>query len=238
MTDITDAENEARMQRGELYYAFKPSLVAKRKKAAQTVHDFNSAHGASRRKLVELWKAIADDNTPLPPPASTEEEDEILLQDEPYIDAPITKVDYGFNVKLGKGVYVNSNATFIDTCPITIGARTMMGPNCSFYSGKHPIDPFLRNGIKGPEDGMSIVIEEDCWLGGNAIVLPGTTIGRGSTVGAGSVVTGDVPRFCVLAGNPARILRSIEPKVPNPNPDSKALSDEVAVAAASIIGPV
>jgi len=123
-------------------------------------------------------------------------------------------MDYGYNVKLGSGVYVNSGSTWIDTCPITIGARTMMGPNVSFFSGTHPLDPFVRNGTRGPELGKPIVVGEDCWLGGNCIILAGVTIGRGVTVGAGSVVTKDVPDFVVVVGNPARILKKIEVSEP------------------------
>lgn len=141
-------------------------------------------------------------------------------------------------IRLGKGVYVNCNTTFIDTCPITIGARTMMGPNCSFYSGGHPLDPFLRNGIKGPEDGAPIVVGEDCWLGGNVIVLPGKTIGRGCTIGAGSVVTKDIPDFHLAVGNPARIIRKIEPKEPDPRIATKSSDDAVAIAAASVAGQI
>lgn len=91
-----------------------------------------------------------------------------------------------------------------------MGARTLIGPSCSFYSGTHPLDPFLRNGTNGPEAGKPIKIGQDCWFGGNCIVLPGVTIGRGVTVGAGSVVTKDVPDFVVVVGNPARILKKIE----------------------------
>jgi acetyltransferase-like isoleucine patch superfamily enzyme len=107
-------------------------------------------------------------------------------------------------------VYINSNSTFIDTCTITIGARTLIGPNCSFYSGRHPLDPAVRNGLRGPEDGKPITVGEDCWLGGNCVVLPGVTIGRGVTVGAGSVVTKDVPDYVCVVGNPARILKKID----------------------------
>lgn len=112
--------------------------------------------------------------------------------------------------RLGKNVFINANSTWIDTCEISVGARTMTGPNCSFYSGTHPLDPTIRNGTRGPEGGKPIVIGEDCWLGGNVIVLPGVTIGKGSTVGAGSVVTKDVPPYHCVVGNPARILRKIE----------------------------
>lgn len=98
-------------------------------------------------------------------------------------------MDYGSQVKLGKGVYINVHSTWIDTSPITVGARTLFGPHVSLYSGTHPLDPELRNGIKGPESGSDIHIGEDCWIGGGVTILPGVTIGRGSTVGAASVVT-------------------------------------------------
>lgn len=135
-------------------------------------------------------------------------------------------------------MYINFNNTFLDTCQITIGARTLIGPNCSFYAATHPLDPFLRNGVNGPELGAPITIGEDCWFGGSVVVLPGVIIGRGVTVGAGSVVTkgrvpsavtvsflvmilltialADVPAFHVVAGNPAKIIKKIEPKEPDP----------------------
>lgn len=112
--------------------------------------------------------------------------------------------------RFGSNVYINSNSTWIDTSPIYVGSRTLVGPNCSFYSGGHPLDPSIRNGTRGPEFGKPITIGEDCWLGGNVIVVPGVTIGKGATVGAGSVVTKDVPPYTVVVGNPARILKKIE----------------------------
>jgi acetyltransferase-like isoleucine patch superfamily enzyme len=150
-----------------------------------------------------------DDDTPLPTPAATPEEDDELFKDDPWIGPPIA-IDYGYNVRIGKGVFVNFNSVFLDTCLITIGDRTLVGPNVSFYSATHPLDPALRNGLCGPEFGKDIHVQEDCWIGGNVVILPGVTIGRGSTVGAGSVVTKDVPEFTVVAGNPAKILRKIE----------------------------
>lgn len=105
---------------------------------------------------------------------------------------------------------MNCNSTWIDTCTIEVGARTLIGPNCSFYSGSHPLDPSVRNGLKGPEDGKPIKIGDDCWIGGSVTVLPGVTIGRGVTVGAGSVVIKDVPDYVVVGGYPARILKKLE----------------------------
>ncbi|KAL6410677.1 maltose O-acetyltransferase [Ilyonectria robusta] len=116
------------------------------------------------------------------------------------------------DIRIGEGAFINFNSTWIDTCLITIGARTLIGPNCSFYSGTHPLDPEVRNGTRGPESGKPITVGEDCWFGGNCIVLPGVTIGRGVTVGAGSVVTKDVPDRVVVAGNPARVIRKLDEK--------------------------
>ncbi|KAI1878228.1 uncharacterized protein JN550_000410 [Neoarthrinium moseri] len=203
-------ENKRRMRNGELYHAFTPDLIADRKRCRLACDAYNRAGDVPRRILVELFQLIQDDKTPLPPPAQTSEDDEDLLGEHIWCDAPI-RMDYGRNVKFGDNVYINSNSTWIDTCLITVGARTLIGPNCSFYSGTHPTDPKLRNGNKGPETGAPITIGEDCWFGGNSIVLPGVTIGQGSTIGAGSVVTKDIPPYSVAVGNPARVVKSVAP---------------------------
>jgi acetyltransferase-like isoleucine patch superfamily enzyme len=124
--------------------------------------------------------SILEDETPLPPQASDPEEDEKLFEDDPWVMPPVA-MDYGHNVKLGKNIFLNFNSVFLDTCLITIGDRTLVGPNVSFYSATHPIDPAVRNGLSGPELGKEIHVGEDCWIGGNVVILPGVTIGRGST---------------------------------------------------------
>lgn len=152
-----------------------------------------------------------------------------MLHEYPWIEAPI-RIDYGTNIKVGSNVFINFNCTILDTCQVTIGSRTLIGPNVSFFSGTHPLDPELRNGTNGPELGGTITVGEDCWIAGNVTILPGITIGAGSTVGAGSVVTKvcytsplllwyltvpqDVPPYHVVAGNPAKIIRKLER---NPN---------------------
>jgi len=143
---------------------------------------YKHSHNTKRPRRI-----IADD-TPLPPRASTEEEDEALFATDAWVEAPI-HIDYGTNVRVGEGVFINFNCTIIDTCVVSIGARTLFAPNVSIYSGTHPLDPDVRQGTEGPESGKEVWIEEDCWIGGNAIILPGVRIGKGSTVGAGSVVT-------------------------------------------------
>ncbi|KAJ3537115.1 hypothetical protein NM208_g6451 [Fusarium decemcellulare] len=209
--DIDEKENLARMERGEMYYAFTPQLIAVRKRCERAVNKFNKGEELTRRQIAEHWKEITNSDQPLPPPAPTEDEEDEILHEYPWITPPI-KFDYGYNVKVGSGVFINANCTFIDTCPIYLGSRTILGPYVSFYSGTHPVDPVLRNGLKGPEMGAPINVGEDCWIGGNATILCGVTIGEGSTVGAGSVVTKDVPPFHVVAGNPAKILRKIDRK--------------------------
>ena len=158
--------------------------------------------------MVADQHSIVGDISPLPAPASSPEDDEKLLEMEPWIHGPI-HIDYGTNVKVGSGVFINFNCTILDTCLVTIGARTLIGPNVSLYSGTHPEDPVLRNGTNGPELGKPIVIGEDVWIGGNVIILPGINIGRGAVIGAGSVVTRDVPDLWIVGGNPARLLRKV-----------------------------
>ncbi|KAK8238531.1 trimeric LpxA-like protein [Phyllosticta capitalensis] len=187
--NVDEVENKGKMLRGELYYAFTPKLTAERQRCQHACKRYNNAGEVSRRKLVELWRDIVQDPTPMPSEAATPEADAALFDDEPWVEAPLA-FDYGTNVSVGKNVFINFNCTILDTCKVTIGSRTLFGPNVSLYSGTHPLDPAIRNGTRGPESGGEIHIGEDCWIAGNVTVLPGVTIGRGS--------------------NPARILRKVE----------------------------
>ena len=135
--------------------------------------------------MAKILSSIVGDTTPFPPQAQTEEEDEELFAEDPWVEPPI-RIDYGTNVELGDNVSINFNATILDTCKVTIGARTLLASNVSLFSGTHPLDPEVRNGTKGPETGAEIHIEEDCWIGGNATILPGVRIGKGSVIGWGS----------------------------------------------------
>ncbi|GME65491.1 hypothetical protein CDV31_007847 [Neofusicoccum parvum] len=211
LSDINHAENVAKMERGELYYAFTPELVTARRRCAEAVSRLNNAGELTRREIAEMWKDITNDEKELPPPAPTPEEEDSVLHNYPWVERPIA-IDYGYNIRVGSNVFINFNCTIIDTCVVTIGSRTLIGPNVSFFSGTHPIDPDLRNGTNGPELGGKITIGEDCWIAGNVIILPGVSVGDGCTIGAGSVVTKDVPAYHVAAGNPARVLRKIERK--------------------------
>lgn len=137
------------------------------------------------------YSSIIGDTTPLPPIAlegPDSEQDHALFVSEPYLESPL-HIDYGTNTRLGPNVYMNFNCTILDVCQITIGARTLIGPNVSFYAATHPLDPASRKAMPTLELGKEIVIGEDVWIGGQVIVLPGVKIGDGAVVGAGSVVT-------------------------------------------------
>jgi maltose O-acetyltransferase len=116
--------------------------------------------------------------------------------------------DYGSNIAVGERFYANVGCVFLDCAPVTIGDRVQLGPQVQLLAVSHPLDRALR--ATGLEYGEPIEIGDDAWLGGGAIVLPGVTIGEGAVVGAGSVVTRDVAAETVVAGNPARPLRTSE----------------------------
>ncbi|KAL9125246.1 MAG: hypothetical protein Q9217_005522 [Psora testacea] len=204
------SENRARSLRGELYYAFAPDLTADRLRCKHACNRYNNAGEISRRRQVELWRDVISDPTALPPVKEDAAADEAQFDDDPWIEGPV-RIDYGTNVKMGKNVYINFNCTILDTCLVTIGSRTLLAANVSIYAATHPLDPVLRNGTSGPELGKAITIGDDCFIGGSVVILPGVKIGNGITVGAGSVVTKDVPDLCVVAGNPARIMKRLDP---------------------------
>jgi Acetyltransferase (isoleucine patch superfamily) len=119
------------------------------------------------------------------------------------IEAPF-HVAYGRNLALGEAVYMNAGCVVLDTAPVTIGARTMLGPGVHLYCADHAHG--IEERRRGLERALPVTIGADVWIGGGAIVLPGVTIGDGAIIGAGSVVTRDVPPGARVVGNPARRL--------------------------------
>lgn len=115
--------------------------------------------------------------------------------------------DYGRYCRIREGTFINHNAYLMDGGSITIGSHCFIGPNCGMYTATHPIAAELRN--RGLEKALPIVIGNNCWLGSNVTILPGVTIGDNAVIGAGSVVTKDVPANVVASGNPCRIIRPI-----------------------------
>ena len=112
---------------------------------------------------------------------------------------------YGHHISIGKGSYLNMNCNFIDDGSITIGENVLVGPAVTIATVGHPVEPSLRRFMYCDP----VTIEDNCWIGANVVILPGVTIGRDSVIGAGSVVTRDVPASVVAAGNPCRVLRPI-----------------------------
>ena len=123
---------------------------------------------------------------------------------EGAIIRPPFHCDYGFNIELGTGDFLNFNCIILDVVAVRIGARSLIGPAVQIYTADHPRDATGRS--TGLESGRPIHIGAEVWIGGGAIILPGVTIGDGATIGAGSVVTRDVAPGAKVAGNPARVM--------------------------------
>ncbi len=173
-----------RMVAGELYDALDPGLVAARAHARELLGRFNAE--PDRSALEELLGSVGSDAVIEPP----------------------FHCDYGFNVSLGERFYANVSCVFLDCAPISIGDGVLLGPAVHLYAATHSLDAETRR--RGLEYALPISIGDDVWIGGRAIVLPGVAIGDRAVVGAGSVVTRDVPADAVVAGNPARVIRRLE----------------------------
>jgi maltose O-acetyltransferase len=115
--------------------------------------------------------------------------------------------DYGYNMNLGEKVFFNFNCVVLDVAPVKIGSRTMFGPNVQVYTATHSLNHIER--ALGLEYAKPIVIGEDVWIGGSAVICPGVTIGDRTVIGAGSVVTKDIPADVFAAGNPCSVIRSL-----------------------------
>ena len=115
--------------------------------------------------------------------------------------------DYGTNIQVGENFFANYHVTVLDCAAVTIGDNVQIAPNVSIYTAGHPLHPDSRN--SGYEYALPITIGDNVWIGGNVVICPGVTIGDCAVIGAGSVVTRDVPPWTVAAGNPCRVLRQI-----------------------------
>ena len=115
--------------------------------------------------------------------------------------------DYGSHIEVGKNFFANYNCTIIDVAKVKIGDNCQMAPNVAIYTAGHPLHPVARNSMY--EYGISVTIGDNVWIGGNTVIMPGVHIGSNTVIGAGSVVTRDIPDWSVAVGNPCRVIKKI-----------------------------
>lgn len=187
-----------KMISGKLYDPSDKELEALRLQAHRLSKDYNDTYEDEEEKREKILSKLIPNRS-----------------DGVYIQGPI-QFDYGMFTTLGKNFYANFNLTVLDVCPVTIGDNVLIGPNCSIMTPVHPFRYQDRN-IRQREDGSlydyeyakPITIKENCWLAANVTVCGGVTINEGCVIGAGSVVTRDIPPNSLAAGNPCKVIRQI-----------------------------
>ena len=181
------ASEKQKMLAGELYVATDEELVADARRVAEWMDRYNASIARPQREYATLLREMLAE-----------------VGEGCYVRPPF-HCDYGYNISLGAGVFLNFNCIILDVVKVAIGDRTQIGPGVQILTADHPRDAAQRRA--GLEFGRPITIGADVWIGGGALVLPGVTIGDGAIVGAGAVVTRDVPAGATVVGNPARERR-------------------------------
>lgn len=180
-----------KMLRGELYDAnFDKELIKERYEVKDKCFEYNNIKPSDVNKRTKLLKEIL------------EKTKESFLIEQPFM------CDYGYNIEIGENFYANHNLMILDGNKVEFGDNVFIAPNCGFYTAGHPLDYKRRN--KGLEYAKPIKVGNNVWIGGNVVVLPGVTIGDNSVIGAGSVVTKDIPSNVVAVGNPAKVIKEIK----------------------------
>ena len=179
-----------KMHRGELYMPDDPEIVSEQVRCLDRLYEYNSTRPTEADKREKLLSEMF-----------------AQIGEGCYIEPPLHANFGGRHCHWGKHIYANFNLTMVDDTGIYVGDNTMFGPNVVLATAGHPILPELRE--KGCQYNVPIHIGKNCWLGAGVIVLPGVTIGDNTVVGAGSVVTKDLPANVVAVGNPCRVMREI-----------------------------
>ncbi|MFB9056288.1 sugar O-acetyltransferase [Mariniflexile ostreae] len=179
-----------KMIAGQLYRPADKTLVKDRTKARLLLHKINTTSVEdleTRDNAMRQLVCNAGDNL--------------------YIEPPFF-CDYGYNIKVGNNFYANFNCCILDVSTVTIGHNVMLAPHVQIYTATHPLEHKVRN--SGVELAKPIVIGDNVWIGGNSTICPGVTLGNNVVVGAGSVVTKSFPDDVLIAGNPAKIIKTID----------------------------
>lgn len=183
-------EIRERMYGQKLYYCNDEDLMREQMKVLELLYDFNQTRPSEQDKREKILKKMFAE-----------------IGDDCYIEPPFHANWGGKNVHFGNGVYANFNLTMVDDCDIFVGNNVLFGPNVTLSAGTHPIHPELRS--KQAQYNIPIHIGNNVWIGANSVILPGVTIGDNSVIGAGSIVTKDIPSNVIAVGNPCRVLREI-----------------------------
>jgi maltose O-acetyltransferase len=178
-----------KMLAGELYDPMDVELVAGRTRARDLCQDLNATREAEQERRREILTSLFP-----------------LGGDTVWMQPPFY-CDYGANIRLGQRVFFNFNCVVLDVCPVAIGDYTLFGPGVQILTPLHPTNAEQR---RREEYGKAIEIGSDVWVGGGALILAGARIGSRSIIGAGSVVTRDVPESVFAAGNPCRVIRKLD----------------------------
>lgn len=178
-----------RMLQGLPYKAWLDGLEEERELCKEKVYELNMLAPKDRDKIPEILKSLFG-----------------KTGENVWIEPPF-HCDYGWNIEVGENFFANYGLTVLDVGRVTIGDNVQIAPNVSIYTAGHPIHPDSRN--SGYEYGLPITIGNNVWIGGNVVILPGIVIGNNAVIGAGSVVTKDIPDNMIAMGNPCRAVREI-----------------------------
>ncbi len=178
-----------RMSSGKLYFCTDPEVAREQLACLDKLYDFNQTRPTEMETRNALLKEILAE-----------------VGENCYVEPPL-RANWGRNTHFGDNVYANFNLTLVDDTDIYVGDSVMFGPNVTVATAGHPVDPELRR--KVAQFNIPVRIGNNVWIGAGTVILPGVTIGDDSVIGAGSVVTKDIPPGVVAVGNPCRVLREI-----------------------------
>lgn len=178
-----------RMKQGLRYTDLGEGLEEERQRCKELIYDYNLTRPGEVEKRKALLRELLGD-----------------MGENIWIEPPV-RMAYGKNVHIGDAFYANFNLVLVDDIDIYIGHHVMIAPNVTITATGHPVHPELRK--NGTQFSIPVRIEDDVWIGANVVILPGVTIGKNSVIGAGSVVTKNIPENVVAVGNPCRVLREI-----------------------------